>query len=189
MVGRCVGINGAAKVESWHRSARPGKKGAGGVGVRLDGAVSATEPFALGVDFVARGFQGAGGVQKGGLEVRCGGHFGELTLYAYVISSAVGLDDRDAFGDASSVCGIFFVFGSDVFAREGVFLSDGGRFVGVSIADGVKEAVMLVPVVLASSLVEQLLIRAALGGCSVTAVATVLGEEFFGLVRVVVQGV
>ena len=76
-----------------------------------------------------------------------------------------------------------------MFAREGVFLSDGGRFVGVSIADGVKEAVMLVPVVLASSLVEQLLIRAALGGCSVTAVANVLGEEFFGLVRVVVQGV
>ena len=163
MVGRCVGINGAAKVESWHRSARPGKKGAGGVGVRLDGAVSATEPFALGVDFVARGFQGAGGVQKGGLEVRCGGHFGELTLYAYVISSAVGLDDRDAFGDASSVSGKLFVFGGDVFAREGAFLGNGGSFVGVSVADRMAEATMLIAVPSACGFVESQLIGIALG--------------------------
>ena len=175
LVGWRVNGDGVAGVYSWHRYAWPVQEGAGSVGVRFDGAISAAEPFALGVDFVTSGFQCASGVHEGGLEVGGGGHFGEFAVDADIGSSAVGFDDRNAFGDASCVSGVFLVFGGNVFAREGLFLGDGGRFVGVRIADRVEEAVMLVTVPSASRFVQYLLSRTALGRGSVAASANVLG--------------
>ena len=127
----------------WHRDAWPVQEGADGIGVSFNGAVPAAEPFAQGVNFVARSFQSAGGVHEGGLEVGRRGDIGEFALNADVGSSAVGFDDRDTFGDASSVCGELLVFGGDVFAWAGALLGNSGGPVGVCIADRVEDAIVL----------------------------------------------
>ena len=60
----------------------------------FDRALSATEPIALGVYLVTRGFQGFSGIEEGGLEVRYWRNFGKFALDANIGSSAVGFDDR-----------------------------------------------------------------------------------------------
>ena len=120
------------------------------------------------------------------MEVGRWGYFSELVLHMNVRASAVGLDDRNAFGDACRVCGVFLVFGGNVFTRKGECLSDCGRSVAVGVANGVEEAIVLASVVLAGPIVDRLLFRVTLGGSSVSASVDVLREELFGFIGVVI---
>ena len=104
-------------------------------------------------------------------------------------STAMGFDDGDAFGNASSVSGELLVLLRDVFAGECALLRQSGRLVGVGIASRVSKAIVLVAVPLTGNVVHHLVFGLALGWGKVSASLYVLGEEPFRLVRVVVQGV